>query len=129
MQKDLIDLLKKLESSYPKNLTLGEFRKEEEDSQTFSHAFARGLVEVSNGSPFMAFNRSSYNYTLRCNLSSKGFDLLNRIRLEEAIEKLDSSIKKFNESSDKSANIIKNLTIVILIMAIVQVAITLVNRT
>ena len=81
--------------------------------------------------------------TIFCTINSKGFELLNQIRIKQALETLDASIdtfdnssrksfgelneaiKDFKESSNKSSNWLIILTIVIAMATAIQVFIAL----
>lgn len=58
-------------------------------------------------------------------LNIPGFEFLNQIRIKKALEQLDNSIKKFNESSDRASKTMTLLTIVIAVMTGVQIATSL----
>ncbi|MCK4796371.1 MAG: hypothetical protein KAT05_03260 [Spirochaetes bacterium] len=128
MRSFLVSLLDLLETSYPNSLTIEQLYSKDVSFETISIAFERKLITFPKESNFKPFNNTSVNLGGECNLTNKGFELLNYTKLEESLEQLDGSIIKFNKSSDnasriliKYSKIMMYLTIFIGMIAVIQV--------
>lgn len=127
MEDYLKKLLGALDKSYPESLlTLGELRQKVSDlhqiqvSDDLIHeAISRELIFYPPYKP-----NSSLGADDSIGLGIKGFELLNQIRIKEALGQLDDSIKKFNKSSDKASYTITILTLAMTILTVVIVIIT-----
>ncbi|NJD75959.1 MAG: hypothetical protein FIB08_02515 [Candidatus Methanoperedens sp.] len=108
MHKYLGELLDELDNSYPKPLTIEELRKRKISSDAILEALDAGLINYpphySGILTRRVFEKDNLNEKMPCNLSSKGFELLNQVRMEKTIEQLDDSIIEFNKSSDRAFN-------------------------
>lgn len=116
VEKLLGDLLNELDISYPNTLTVEELHKQGFSDYTIHEALRRELII----SPYHTFY-STLGTGERIGLSSTGFELLNQIRMKKSIEQLDASIKKFNESSDKSSTVLIGLTVFIGLLTILLI--------
>lgn len=109
MEKHLGDLLKELNKRYPENPTVSELHNEKFTDNIIHEAKRRDLIIH----PYDTLSYTSLGTSERVSLSTKGFELLNQIRMNEDIEQLDKSIKKFNDSSDRASNVLVILTILL----------------
>jgi hypothetical protein len=125
MQKNFGNLLEEIDKAG--KITVGELEKK---------GFDRGLMELVgkyydlirlDSSPAREItdplNTSDYLI-----VSPKGFEYLNPIKIKKAIEQLDASIKKFNESSDISSKKMIELTFAIYIFTIIVVALPIYEK-
>ena len=104
MQENLGNLLEELDSAYPEcKLTTNELMEKGIPSDLILDGFARDLIRDAN-SPLVAKIVGIDNRAIPCIITIKGFEYLNQIRIKKTIEKLDTSINKFNESNDESSN-------------------------
>jgi hypothetical protein len=105
------DLLKELDKAYQeRKLTIGELVDEKGlPLELIIEASMRDLIANANSprEPLGIVN----NKNTPCILTIKGFELLNQIRMKEAIE-------KFNKSSDKFSNVIIYLTMILVILSL-----------
>jgi hypothetical protein len=107
MRHYLDELLKALEKSYPDGLKVSDLREKfSSDTDEIIHDAVRGkLIFYPVYHPGGNFGSGDKIY-----LDVNGFGLLNQMKMKEAVDQLDVSIKGFNESSDKSYEKIIDLT-------------------
>lgn len=127
MRAYLGELLEELESAYPKPLTVGSLQKKLGDDVdgTIREAVSRGLITY----PTYKQNGGTLGTDDRVYLGIKGFEVLNQIKIKEAIEEFNESsnkasnqlkelIKNFKESSDKSSRMLNSYTLLLVIFTI-----------
>lgn len=119
MEEDIECLLEKLDKTPKYKLTGREIRDELKDRnippQIFDklilECFESGLISPDNNAQKTEASNLAYIDSISYVLTNKGLEYLNQIRIKNDIEHLDDSIRKFNESSDKSAKIMELYTV------------------
>ncbi len=121
MRHYLGELLEALEESYPDGLTVSELREKfSSDIDDTIHDAVRGhLIFYPIYDPGGNFLAESIIY-----LDVNGFGLLNQMKMKEAVDQLDVSIRKFDESSDKSSKIIQRYTAMLIVLTILLLVFT-----
>jgi len=117
MEKHLDDLLEELGNAYPETPTYKELKEKQFPEDTLQEALKRDLIIPS----YDKFPVRNFGTGDRIGLSVKGYEYLNQIRIKKTIEQLNVSIKKFNESSDKTANILVGLTALLGFLALLSI--------
>jgi hypothetical protein len=122
MRHYLGELLEALEKSYPDGLTVNELHEKfsSEIDGTIHDAVRGHLILYPIYDPGGNFGAGDRIY-----LDVNGFGLLNQMKMKEAIDQLDVSIRRFNESSDKSSKTIElynarlvNLTLLLVVLTV-----------
>jgi len=121
-----VELLKQLNDVYPNSISFEELHKREFSSKVIHDAYLQGVIissypiEVQQKTPltFMIYSdKGDYQFWI----SVKGFELLTQMDIKTALGGLDRSIVKFNVSSDSGSNTIAILTVLLVILAILQI--------
>lgn len=136
MRYYLDELLEALEKEYPKSLTVNSLRKKIGDDVdgTIHEAVSRELITYPTYKP----NGGTLGTDDRVFLGIKGFEVLNQIKIKEAIEdfnessnkastQLNDSIKSFNESNDKASKTLNRYTILLIILTLFLAALTIIG--
>ncbi|CAG0994714.1 hypothetical protein METP2_02840 [Methanosarcinales archaeon] len=125
MRHYLGELLQALEKSYPHGLTVSELREKfSSDTDDIIHDAVRGkLILYPIYDPGGNFRVGDIIY-----LDVNGFGLLNQMKMKEAVDTLDLSIRRFNESSDKYSKEMVYLTWAIYTFTIIVVAIPIYEK-
>lgn len=113
MERQLGNFLEELDRISPNSM------KEEEIKKRFSiglweEAWDRDLIVRDR-------ERNEKEHESYWKLGSKGFELLNQVRMKKLINHLNISIIKFNKSSDRSSTIMIILTSIIALLTIVLI--------
>lgn len=128
--EDLECLLEILDKTPKHKLTGREIKDELKDrkippnilEKLILDAFESGLITPDSPTQKTEASNSAYIDGISYVLTNKGLDRLTQIRIKNTIEQLDKSIKKFNESSDKSSNKMIELTWAIYTFTIIVAA-------
>lgn len=117
------DVLEELDKTFPNYVTYSKLQSKGYLQRTFELA-EWNLIELKHKSN----HRTSENHEEEIirtgqeyRLNTKGFEFLNQIRIKKSLNNLDSSIKKFDKTASKQANILIILTIAIVILTIILV--------
>ncbi|MDO9098999.1 MAG: hypothetical protein Q7U60_12885, partial [Candidatus Methanoperedens sp.] len=125
MRHYLGELLETLEESYPEGLRVSELRERFSlDIDDRIHDAVRGrLIFYPNYDPGGNFLPQTKIY-----LDVNGFGLLNQMKMKEAVDRLDVSIRRFNESNDKYSKELIYLTRAIYTFTIIVVALPIYEK-
>ncbi len=125
MRVYLDKLLAALEKSYPEGLTVSELRERFsfEIDDTIHDAVRGRLIFYPNYHPGGNFLPQTKIY-----LDVKGLELLNQMKMKEAVDKLDVSINNFNKSSDKYSKKSIELTYAVYVFTILVVALPIYEK-
>lgn len=125
MRHYLGELLQALETSYPAGLTVSELRvKFSSDTDGIIHDAVHGKLILSPiYDPGGNFRDGDIIY-----LDVNGFGLLNQMKMKEAVDTLDNSIKGFNKSSDKYSKELVDLTWAIYTFTIIVAALPIYEK-
>lgn len=127
MRHYLGKLLEELDKEYPNAITLNELRQiiSHDVDDTILEAMKRDLI------CYPTYKPNSIQGTIglydKYILSSGGFEILNQIKIKETIEQLDLSIKKFNESSDRTSKLLNKYTLLLIILTIFLACLTIIS--
>lgn len=131
MQSKLSDLLEELDKAYPERkgkLTVNELLERDIPFELILEGLNKGLILNADEPKINRTYDKDMNRAISCILSITGFEYLNQIRLKTAVEQLDDSIKKFNESSDKSSRKMIELTWAIYTFTVIVVALPIFEK-
>ena len=106
METQLKDLLEDFDKALPKGITHQELLEKGHSVELINSALTSLLIHTLNSSYY---------------LNNEGISMIIQLRTKQAIDNLDNSIKKFDESSSKLSKMLLYLTIAIAIMTAILV--------
>ncbi len=136
MQEDVECLLELLDKTPKHALTGREIKDELKDrkippdifDKLILECFESGLITPTIPAQKTEASNLAYIDSISYVLTAKGLEYLNQIRIKTAIEKLDSSINKFNVSSDKYSKKLIELTYAVYVFTILVVALPIYEK-
>lgn len=124
MENTTVELLKALNEVYPKGIKFEALIKRNFDPKVIYDAWGQKIIVASYPIQVQSFEplifrteagRGDYEFWI----SVEGFQLLTLMHTNTSIRNLDTSIKKFNVSSDNLTKGVIILTIILVILTIV----------
>jgi len=132
MESMLNHLLELFDVAYPNNLSVNELEGHGFKRDFIMECMHKNLLDYPHNMQDYGIEEINKKDNLPLVLGKQGFLMLIQFRLKKATEKLDDSVKKFDESSEKSSKNmitltvwIKGLTIALVLIGIIQTGLIL----